>query len=178
MTCVVNNMKKKTATLTLGSALLLVCANWAVAQSCNINTASATPIQRFNDHGNGTLTDNRTGLMWKKCLEGQQGSACFGHPSLMPWEQAASHAQLASSDKFAGHSGWRLPTLEELDSIVDTSCEEPAANLQVFPRMPSAGLWSGNQSDPVAWSLDFGKGRAFQNLKVGGKYVRLVRNSR
>ncbi|EIJ34683.1 DUF1566 domain-containing protein [Thiothrix nivea] len=171
-------MHQKTITLIMGGGLLFVCANWAMAQSCNINLASTTPSQRFFDHGNGTVTDTRTDLMWKKCLEGQEGSACFGHPDLMPWELAANYAQLASGDKFAGHPGWRLPTLAELESIVDASCQEPAVNLQVFPSMPAAGLWSANQSDPVAWSMDFSKGRSYQNLKVGGKYVRLVRSSR
>lgn len=178
MTCVVKTMKKKVFfALTLSSGLL-VCADWAMAQNCNINLALTTPSQRFVDHANGVVTDTHTGLMWKKCLEGQEGGNCFGHPSLAPWELAASYAQHANTGRFAGYSDWRLPTLDELESIVETSCQEPSVNLQVFPRTPAAGLWSGNQADPLAWSLDFSKGRAFQNLKVGGKYVRLVRNSR
>lgn len=161
------------------ACLLLTSTSWVMAQqNCNINMPSATPSQRFNDHGNGTLTDSRTGLMWKKCLEGQEGSSCFGRPIQMPWELAANQAQLASSDKFAGYDGWRLPSLAELESIVEKQCEEPAVNLQVFPLMPPEGLWSGNQSDSRAWSMDYAKGKAFENFKVGGKYVRLVRNLR
>lgn len=166
-------MYKNISTLTLGVSLLLITSS-SIAQHCN----ATSPTQDFIDHGNGTVSDKRTGLMWKKCLEGQDLVRCFGQPVLMPWEEAATHAQLASADQFAGFADWRLPSMDELDTIVDRNCQEPAANLQVFPRMPAAGLWSGNQTDPVAWSMDFGRGRAFKNLKAGGKYVRLVRNLR
>ncbi len=87
----------------------------------------------------------------------------------MPWEDAANNAQLASSDKFAGYTGWRLPTLNELESIVEQRCQEPAANLEVFPRMLAAGVWSGNQSDPRAWSMDFAKGQSIRELQGGGQ---------
>jgi hypothetical protein len=166
-------MNKKIVSLLLGGSLLLA-SHLGMAQYCN----SASSSQSFIDNANGTVTDTRTGLMWKKCLEGQDHFRCFGQASLMRWEEAATRAQLASGDQFAGYADWRLPSVDELESIVDRNCEEPAANLQVFPRMPAAGLWSGNQADPVAWSMDFSKGRAFKNLKVGGKYVRLVRTSR
>jgi hypothetical protein len=145
---------------------------------CDVNVQATTPSQRFFDHRNGTLTDQSTGLMWKKCLEGQQGAECYGKPSNIPWEQAWESAQLVSSSRFAGYSNWRLPTLQELESIVERQCQSPAANLQVFPHMPAEGVWSGNDlgENLNAIGMDFNRGKPFESLKAGGKYVRLVRN--
>jgi hypothetical protein len=146
---------------------------------CDVNAPATTPLQRFFDHRDGTLTDQDTGLMWKKCLEGQQGTECYGKPLHIPWELAIEGAQLTSHSRFAGYSDWRLPTLEELETIVERQCQTPAINLQVFPRMPAEGVWSGNDlgENLNAAGMDFNRGNPFKSLKAGGKYVRLVRNS-
>jgi hypothetical protein len=170
-------MMMKRFALTLGSMVLLTSTTFVMAaQQCSGGLPSATSTQRFNDHGNGTLTDSRTGLMWKKCLEGQEGRSCGGSGSRMSWEDAANTAQLSGSDRFAGQAGWRLPTLAELRSLVEQGCTAPAANLEVFPHMLAVGLWSSDQEDPRAWSLDFAKGKSYKNFKGAGMYVRLVRN--
>ncbi|WP_175517818.1 DUF1566 domain-containing protein [Thiothrix caldifontis] len=172
-------MTMKRFSLLLSGSLLFTSANVVMArQDCNQNIPSSTPVQRFNDQGNGTLIDVSTGLMWKKCLEGQTGERCVGRAVRMEWDKAVSLAQLSNSDKFAGYSGWRLPTLDELGTLVDKRCIEPAVNNDLFPNMLAVGLWSVNQSDPLAWSMDFGKGRAYEHFKGAGKYIRLVRNLR
>lgn len=60
----------------------------------------------FVDHGDGTVTDRATGLMWMKedCGRG------------MTWEDALAYCE---NLEFAGHSDWRLPNAKELQSIVD-----------------------------------------------------------
>lgn len=60
----------------------------------------------FKDNGNGTITDNATGLMW---MQNDNGSAII-------WENALSYAENFS---FAGHSDWRLPDVKELQSLID-----------------------------------------------------------
>ena len=171
-------MTMKRFSLVVGSVLLFSSANLVMAQQCQGNIPASTPVQRFNDQGNGTLIDTQTGLMWKKCLEGQVGERCGGQAVRMEWDSAANLTKLVGSDKFAGYTGWRLPTLDELNSIVEQRCSEPAANLDVFPRMPAVGVWSMNQLDSFAWSMDFDKGLAYEHLKGAGKYIRLVRNLR
>ena len=170
----------KTTITFLGSALFsvsLIYSPWLAAQQCNPNGHPSTPSQRFADHGDGTITDQESGLMWKKCLEGQQGSQCFGKPQLYSWNLANQQATTNQQEHFAGFSEWRLPTLAELKSIVETQCTHPAVNLNIFPATPSAGLWSSENDDTNnAWSLDFSKGNAFSVVKAGGKYVRLVRS--
>ena len=62
----------------------------------------------FADNGNGTITDNGTGLMW---MQNDSGKG-------MNWQEALEYAESAT---YAGFSDWRLPDAKELQSIVDYS---------------------------------------------------------
>jgi len=61
-------------------------------------------IGRYVTHGDGTVTDTCTGLMW---FETQP-------PDNLTWEQAM---EFCEDLQFAGHSDWRLPTAEEMASL-------------------------------------------------------------
>ena len=61
---------------------------------------------KFRDNGDGTITDEATGLTWMKADSGKG----------MDWPSALEYAE---GMDFAGHSDWRLPTAKELQSIVD-----------------------------------------------------------
>lgn len=88
------------------------------------------------------------------------------------------YAQEYASKRLAGQKGWRLPTIQELQTLVEPNCQEPATNLQMFPGTPAAGVWTIEQSPPQnAWSVDFSKGKAYAHLQWGGRYVRLVRTN-
>ena len=69
---------------------------------------TAYGINEFKDNGDGTITDNATGLMWTKDDDGEG----------MVWENALSYAENAT---IAGNNDWRLPNAKELQSIVDYS---------------------------------------------------------
>lgn len=75
---------------------------------------------RFSDNGDGTVTDSRTGLMWKRCSEGMSwdnvGKACTGAATSNGWQTSLTNAEAAS---FAGKTDWRLPNIKELGSVVD-----------------------------------------------------------
>jgi len=62
----------------------------------------------LTDNGDGTITDNATGLMWMQADNGEG----------LTWKDALSYAE--NSD-YAGYSDWRLPNAKELQSIVDYS---------------------------------------------------------
>lgn len=68
---------KKLANL-IALAFFMFYAGWG--QTCNSNIPESTPTSRFTDNGNGTVTDTKTGIMWKRCAEGQiwTGSTCSG----------------------------------------------------------------------------------------------------
>jgi len=80
----------------------------------------------YTDNGDGTITDNTTGLMWeKKSLDGSLHNATEAYT----WERAfAFTAQLNAGSGFAGHTDWRLPNAKELQSIVNFENSSPAVS--------------------------------------------------
>jgi hypothetical protein len=65
----------------------------------------------FHDNGDGTITDRASGLTWSK--------ADSGHA--MNWQDALAWAEKKNAEKLFGHDDWRLPSVKELQSIVDYS---------------------------------------------------------
>lgn len=65
----------------------------------------------FTDNGDGTLWDAMNQLTWEKCSAGQP-SDCSGAPNLMNFAAAVSYCD-------GRGTGWRIPTIKELKSIVD-----------------------------------------------------------
>lgn len=80
-------------------------------------------ISRYSDHEDGTVTDEKTNLMWKKCPEGKKQlkeknySTCVRSTVTRSytWKEAVNRAKTM---QFAGYSDWRLPSLNELSSLV------------------------------------------------------------
>ena len=153
----------------------------AVATACtagNPDTASvaeSTPTNAFTDHGDGTLTHNLTGLMWKRCAQGQSGANCSGTATNMTWRSALDAAVF---DRTAGHGDWHLPNLKELESIVESCGYNTAINQFLFPATPPALFWSSSSYAPgptSAWYVNFSSGVTDIYAKSGDVYVRLVR---
>jgi len=97
---------------------------------------------RFTDNGDGTVTDNTTGLMWQKQDDGEQRT----------WKEAMAYAKALA---LAGHTDWRLPTVAELVGIVDYRRHSPAIDTAVFPGTASSGYWSSSSyasSTDGAWA--------------------------
>lgn len=67
--------------------------------------------QRFIDHGNHTITDSKTGLMWLK----EDSYITTGH--WLNWFEAFKYIDALNEEAFAGHIDWRLPTLKELKAF-------------------------------------------------------------
>ena len=159
--------------------LVLVTGPAAAGHFCDYKSMPATaPASRFTDNGDGTVTDKVTGLHWKRCSEGQtwDGTTCTGTATAYTWQQAMDLAEAAS---YAGKSDWRLPSIEELRSIVEQACIEPAIDLTVFPATPSVGWWSSSPYAGYAgqaWTIFFYDGKDANNNKDSGNCrVRLVR---
>ncbi len=137
----------------------------AADQTCKSNSEipASTPTGRFSDHGDGTVTDIQTRLMWAKCPEGLSGSACLGGSAATKhnWKEALDLANLST---LAGYDNWRLPNIKELRSIVEEQCTSPAINLLVFPNTPTVSyFWSASPSaNDVylgnAWYVNFNFG--------------------
>ncbi|MFL9582401.1 DUF1566 domain-containing protein [Stenotrophomonas sp. AB1(2024)] len=126
--------------------------------------------QRFTQTHGGVLTviDATTGLEWTaKPLSGE-----FNH-------QGAIDACTALD--FAGHTDWRLPTRQELCSIVDLSRIEPAIDIAAFPDFPKCGwFWTSDLyagSSASAWSVNFSHGYVLNNLRLSSGFALAVRRA-
>ena len=123
-----------------------------------------TRTPSFTDHGDGTVTDNVTGLMW------QQENDDVG----MDWWAALAYCE---SFDLAGHMDWRLPDIKELRSIVDNNRYDPAIDTTYFPGT-YAEYWSSStnaNNAENAWNVSFYAGRNPSYGKQYHKYVRCVR---
>ena len=157
----------------------------AYAVTCTGGLQPTNPDSIYTVHGDGTVTDTRTGLMWKTCLEGQSGSDCDqGNATAMDWAAALAAAQTANaSPGFAGHTNWRLPNIKELQSLTEYCRSSPALNDSIFKNVPStAWAWSGTpaQSSPLneAYFVSLGDGGISVNPRLADRFkvVRLVRD--
>jgi len=80
------------------------------------------------DNGDGTVSDLDAGIVWQQ-----------GESSEMDWESAMSYCENLSR---AGKSDWRLPNINELQSIVDYSKYNPASDTSFFPDIHISMYWS------------------------------------
>jgi hypothetical protein len=140
---------------------------------------STTPTSRFTDHGDGTVTDTETGLMWAKCQQNMSGSDCsvWTGQQYPKWGAALLSAEEST---LAGYTDWRLPNIKELDTIIEQRCANPAINLAVFPNTPNTEFWSSSPSvlsTGSSWTVQFLTG---DSQSVYGRNelhaVRLVRD--
>jgi hypothetical protein len=95
-------------------------------------------INIFVDNGDGTVTDNATGLMWSQDDSGEG----------FLWEGALAYAENAT---LAGYDDWRLPNAKELQSIADYSGAFPAMNSSFFNLTELINV-KGQTDYPFYWS--------------------------
>ncbi|MCI5191806.1 MAG: DUF1566 domain-containing protein [Candidatus Electrothrix sp. AU1_5] len=150
-------------------------------------------IGQYIDHGNGTVTDTKTSLMWKRCSEGLSGDNCeHGKAEKYTWDEAK---QRFKNVDYAGYSDWRIPTIDELRTLIYCSkgvekslrswCKdgstEPTINQQAFPNTVDSSVWSGS---PFAndlgsgWGVYFNYGHSFAGFRNAYYAVRLVRGGK
>lgn len=159
--------------------LIITSAIWlntVTAQNCNSDIAQSTPDSHFILHSDGTATDYTTGLTWSRCLMGQywNGKSCDKFKQVASYRDWNNAVKSAEKSEFAGFTDWRLPTVEELRTIVEYSCESPSINSKVFPKTFSGSHWTIDTftSSPVyAWRISFEDGSENADLKLETSYV-------
>lgn len=181
------SVKQHTLASLAFSSYLIMASFSAEAQNClSDSMAETTPNTQFVIHGDGTITDTSTALMWKQCLEGLNGIECqSGILNETNWSEALTTPQaLNNSGGFAGFADWRLPNVAELVSLVEEQCSSPAINASVFPNTSNKFTWTGSPdyyNDTATWSVDFNigaTGSITRETTGGNNYpIRLVRNA-
>ncbi|TGL79175.1 DUF1566 domain-containing protein [Leptospira yasudae] len=156
---------------------------------------TTTPSTRFENKKDGTVVDNRTGLIWQRCPAGlgsenstTRKSTCGadngnvnGSSSIYNWGDALRYCKGALTRKppvLPAGKSWRLPNIKELKTIVDRSQMNPAMDTNVLIIGTEDYFWSSTTvvSNPSsAWTVSFFYGTSYGTSdKDFGYYVRCV----
>jgi uncharacterized protein DUF1566 len=169
--------------------------------------ASSSIGCRYGDNGDGTVTDYDTGLQWEQksddgsvhdkdnaylwCAPDPSQSRCE-NPSNAPdggvftdflgaLNLSANPVVAATSGCFAGHCDWRLPTIEELQTIRLAPCgASPCIDETAFGPTISAVYWTISGSGPGnggTWVVQFDDGSVTGQAKKFLAYARAVRSA-
>lgn len=157
---------------------------------CDDNAKHSTPSADFEFLAHGaTVRHTKTGLEWQRCPAGMEFTpgkaadhaqdACTGTAGIYTLERARQYlAKVNAGAGLDGKSDWRLPTMDELASIVEDACMAPAINTTVFPDTPVTWFWaSAPKPLPAggnALGIGFGAGGYYLGRDDNGA-VRLVR---
>ena len=106
-------------------------------------------------NGDGTVSDNRTGLTWQQ-----------GEPGQMSWGNALSYCVGLT---LGGQSDWRLPNVKELRSLVDYTRSGLLINTLLFPNAHASHYWSSTTNayyPHLAWYVHFSYGLVYSYYKL------------
>jgi hypothetical protein len=97
----------------------------------------------------------------------------------LTWQRSASPTThtLEKAKDYCG-APWRLPTIKELQSLVDVRAFSPAIDTTVFPSTPSEPFWSSSlyaANTGYAWVVNFSTGYTDTDGMPGNGRVRCVR---
>ena len=139
----------------------------------------------FIDNGDGTITDKVTGLMWQK----------GGSSSEMSFFTAGKYVEELNSRRFGGYGNWRLPTMEELCSLLEETANPSGKFVDTLFDPAQDICWSADESRrysrtrlpmPInaAFGVNFSRGETsvgmterFMSLDESRYYVRAVRKA-
>lgn len=77
-----------------------------------------TPQERFVDNGDETVSDRKTGLMWKKT------DTMIDLKKWVNYQDSVDYVRELKEKRFAGYDDWRLPTKDEMYSLYDETLSQ------------------------------------------------------
>jgi hypothetical protein len=143
----------------------LAAAAWLACASAE----GAAPSGRYSyPPAGGTVYDTKTKLTW------QRTAPTAGYT----WADAATYCGSATVSGTLGGAGWRVPTVKELQSLIDSSQPAPPfADRTAFP--DAAGVfWTSTLlagTPSAAWVVLFNSGGTLTGLLSAVPRVRCVR---
>ena len=129
------------------AGVLIACAG--TGQDGDLQPGVAWPNPRFVDNDDGTVTDMLTGLIWLK------NANCYGAKI---WNSALQYANTLWSGACGLSDGsdtrdWRLPSVNELQSLIDYEYSQPAlSNAAGTEQWSEGNPFSGVQTNDCYWS--------------------------
>jgi hypothetical protein len=145
----------------------------------------------FIDNGNGTITEEKTNLMWEKL---SHDGSIHDRDAEYVWMDAFEKIAELNSSSFAGHDDWRLPNISELQTMLSydnpSTFTFPIFDIGCMPGctvtdcsctgVASTGLWSSTSSARMpsqAFTVYLSSGTTQYEPKTYSYPVRAVRRS-
>ena len=124
---------------------------------------------RLVDNGNGTVTDLKHHLMWKKKDSYQE------FKKWLNWLDAQVYVKKLNDEGFVGHNNWRLPTRKEIYTLYDETKEVPwnyywtRNKIHIDPIFGNTGccFWTSEEKKQFAYGFNFIRGQSYLSMKGG-----------
>lgn len=126
----------------------------------------------IRDDSKDTVFDTRTKFMW------QDNFAVKDTAKVRTFQEAIEYCEDLNMSTY---TDWRLPNINELESITDYSTYEPSIS-NVFKYTANSEYWSSttdvslNNDKTLAWSIDFNTSTSTSFNKSTELYVRCIRD--
>lgn len=162
-------------------ALWMLCLSplSGLAKQCDDSQTAGKMDMRYEIRGDEVL-DHQTNLVWQRCSVGQRFAQglCRGAAKPMDLIEAQQTAKRMSQ-------GWRVPTLQELETLLKKTCKPPYIDQVVFPSVQEiaegkAKYWSTSRDKTLPqlrYNIDFLSGEVDANTVGIALGVRLVRKN-
>ena len=119
------------------------------------------------DNTTGIVTDNSTALQWQDNVEAST--------TLKDWTSAINYCETLI---LGSYNDWRLPNINELQSLVDDRYINPSVEKSIFQNVAANLYWSSTtyvNDFSVVWGISFKYGYEYVNAKSSSSYIRCVR---
>ena len=191
-------MNNKQSIFTLSLICWCLISSTMAKAACHPDIIKMAPDSRYIlsfEEDMAIVFDKKTNLTWQRCSHAQQWSFINNDCSELSgffnagrWTQAlAAPLKLfhpLDDENVIEQTDWRLPNIKELASLVETACENPAINSDIFPNTHSSRFLSATATAPVTinrvttiWYVDFTSGLVRGVGFSSGGVVRLVRSN-
>jgi formylglycine-generating enzyme len=164
LACQLANTCVKLAQTVVASVHLKTAKSKAVLSPSSKDQVGVRRSGQFLIYNNQTVKDKKTGLIWDR-RETEETD----------WQGAIEYCDNLFH---AGKSDWRLPSKEELKTLIDKSYS-PKINTDAFSIIKRSTYWSSTSKhagSPTAWSVYFYAGYVSSNVaKINDCHVRCVR---
>ncbi len=125
------------------------------------------------------VRDNKTGLMW--AIKSRGRDSIHFYAKQFAWNDLQQDfIEPLNEEGFGGFSDWRLPTAEDLSSLMITSTRVPIVNLDFFPYTRPDSYWTGlfrADTPDYACNVDFYLGNVHYSPKSQKNFVYAVRTA-
>ena len=152
-------------------------SSWAVLAAAVVMAASfacpAMAQERFLDNGDGTITDNKLGLMW----------AAIDNQGDINWHEAEKWVRFTFPLTLAkGYENWRMPTLAELESLYvrdvsyegyETACGQRVKIIGQI-RLTCGWVWAAETRSITARVYNFSRGYHYTDRMVHKRAYRVL----